>query len=228
MRACRPARVADVMRDPASLLAGQSCALPARSDSLRFSLPSHARSNSHTSSAFWACSRFSASSHTALCGPSMTSSVISCPRCAGRQCSTTALGVGEAHQFAVDLERAERPHPVESVVLLAHRRPGVGDQDVGAVGGRSRIGGDGDGGPGVVGSAAARRRRTSDAVRNRLGRRWSRGFPRSPRPASASAPCCWRRRRSTSSAGPSACPCVRRASAGRPAPGRGGTRRTAR
>ena len=48
------------------------------------------RSSSHTSSAFCACSRFSASSHTALCGPSMTSSVISCPRCAGRQCSTTA------------------------------------------------------------------------------------------------------------------------------------------
>ena len=34
-------------------------------------------SSSHTSSAFWACSRFSASSHTALCGPSITSSVIS-------------------------------------------------------------------------------------------------------------------------------------------------------
>src|SRR6478672_3888237 len=29
MRACRPTRVADVMRDPASLLAAQSCALPA-------------------------------------------------------------------------------------------------------------------------------------------------------------------------------------------------------
>ena len=50
------------------------------------------RSSSHTSSAFCACSRFSASSHTALCGPSITSSVISCPRCAGRQCSTMASG----------------------------------------------------------------------------------------------------------------------------------------
>src|SRR5690606_7785872 len=48
--------------------------------------------SSHTSRAFCACSRFSASSQTALCGPSMTSSVISSPRCAGRQCSTTTSG----------------------------------------------------------------------------------------------------------------------------------------
>lgn len=44
------------------------------------------------SSAFWACSRFSAWSKTALCGPSSTSSVISSPRWAGRQCSTIAPG----------------------------------------------------------------------------------------------------------------------------------------
>src|SRR4029079_12273060 len=54
--------------------------------------------SSHTSSAFCACNRFSASSHTALCGPSMTSSVISCPRCAGRQCRTTASGSARAHK----------------------------------------------------------------------------------------------------------------------------------
>ena len=35
------------------------------------------RSKSHTNNAFCACNRFSASSHTALCGPSITSSVIS-------------------------------------------------------------------------------------------------------------------------------------------------------
>ena len=50
------------------------------------------RSSSQASSAFWACSRFSASSQTTLCGPSITAAVISSPRCAGRQCSTTQPG----------------------------------------------------------------------------------------------------------------------------------------
>ena len=35
--------------------------------------------------AFWACRRFSASSQTSDCGPSMTSASTSSPRCAGRQ-----------------------------------------------------------------------------------------------------------------------------------------------
>ena len=39
---------------------------------------------------FWACRRFSASSKTADCGPSMTSSVTSSPREAGRQCMKIA------------------------------------------------------------------------------------------------------------------------------------------
>ena len=42
--------------------------------------------------AFWACSRFSAWSKTMLRGPSSTSSVISSPRCAGRQCKMNASG----------------------------------------------------------------------------------------------------------------------------------------
>src|SRR5512141_1413553 len=41
-------------------------------------------------SAFCTCSRFSASSHTTDCGPSITSAVTSSPRCAGRQCMKTA------------------------------------------------------------------------------------------------------------------------------------------
>ena len=41
--------------------------------------------------AFCTCSRFSASSKTTDCGPSRTSSVISSPRCAGRQCRTMAF-----------------------------------------------------------------------------------------------------------------------------------------
>src|SRR3990172_258264 len=46
--------------------------------------------NNHISIAFCACSRFSAWSKTIAWGPSMTVSVISSPRCAGRQCMTTA------------------------------------------------------------------------------------------------------------------------------------------
>ena len=118
MRACRPARVGGYFG--------------------RLALIAHF-SSSHTSSAFWACSRFSASSHTALCGPSMTSSVISWPRWAGRQCSTTASGSARLSSCGVDLERPERADPVQPVVLLPHRRPGVGDQNVGAVGGRPRV-----------------------------------------------------------------------------------------
>lgn len=44
------------------------------------------------STPFWACSRFSASSNTADCGPSMISSVTSSPRWAGRQCRKMASG----------------------------------------------------------------------------------------------------------------------------------------
>src|SRR4029079_2149744 len=39
----------------------------------------------YSSSAFCACRRFSASSHTTLWGPSITSASTSSPRCAGRQ-----------------------------------------------------------------------------------------------------------------------------------------------
>ncbi len=48
------------------------------------------RPSAHSSTPFCACRRFSASSNTTLCGPSITSSVISSPRWAGRQCITIA------------------------------------------------------------------------------------------------------------------------------------------
>ena len=47
---------------------------------------------SSTRSAFWAWSRFSDWSKMMLRGPSITSEVISSPRCAGRQCITSASG----------------------------------------------------------------------------------------------------------------------------------------
>ncbi len=130
MRACRPARVAEVISGPSSVCC----------------------SSSHTSSAFCACSRFSASSHTALCGPSMTSSVISWPRCAGRQCSTTASGSARPSSSALTWNGRNGRDPVQPVVLLAHRRPGVGDQHVGAVGGRRGIGGERHRGAGRCGA----------------------------------------------------------------------------
>src|SRR5207249_6060030 len=50
--------------------------------------------------AFCAWSRFSAWSKTIDCGPSITSSVISRPRCAGRQCITRASGFARSRSFA--------------------------------------------------------------------------------------------------------------------------------
>ena len=61
-------------------------------------------------------------------------------------------GRGPAEQGVVDLERAERADPVEAVVLLAHRRPGVGDQDVGAVDGGVRVAEQGDDAAGFGGA----------------------------------------------------------------------------
>ncbi len=51
--------------------------------------------------AFWAWRRFSASSHTTLCGPSSTSASISLPRYAGRQCMTIAVGEASDSRSAV-------------------------------------------------------------------------------------------------------------------------------
>src|SRR6218665_622332 len=54
------------------------------------------RANSHASSAFCACNMLSASSHTADCGPAMTSAATSYPRYAGRQCRKIAVGADAA------------------------------------------------------------------------------------------------------------------------------------
>ena len=55
-------------------------------------LPPDQAPRHQASTAFCACSRFSASSNTTECGPSITSSVTSSPRCAGRQCMNSASG----------------------------------------------------------------------------------------------------------------------------------------
>src|SRR5262249_48230103 len=63
--------------------------------------PPHCPHISTAISPFWKCSRFSASSNTTDCGPSSTSSVISTPRYAGRQCITIACGGAAARSCAL-------------------------------------------------------------------------------------------------------------------------------
>ena len=50
--------------------------------------------------AFCTCRRFSAWSNTIERGESITSSVTSLPRCAGKQCRKTASGAALSHQRA--------------------------------------------------------------------------------------------------------------------------------
>ena len=99
----------------------------------------------------------------------------------------------------VDRVRQERRDPRVVLVLLAHRHPGVGGQDVGAVGGRLRVGG--------PRRPSRRSRRRSRAARSRTpgsgSKLLGRADPhvhagRRARRAGRSAPCCWRRRRGRS------------------------------
>src|SRR4249920_3420628 len=55
--------------------------------------------------AFCTCSRFSASSHTTDCGPSITAAVISSPRWAGRQCMKMAPGEAAFISFSSTWKR---------------------------------------------------------------------------------------------------------------------------
>ena len=76
--------------------------------------------------AFWACRRFSASSNTTDCGPSITSAVTSSPRWAGRQCMNIASGLAMRHQPGVDLigleqvvaPLARRSSPIDTQVSV--------------------------------------------------------------------------------------------------------------
>ena len=83
--------------------------------------------------AFCACRRFSAWSRTTLRGPSSTASVISSPRCAGRQCITSAPGGREAEQRVVDLVALEGLQALLALGLLPHADPDVGVDHVGAL-----------------------------------------------------------------------------------------------
>ena len=78
-----------------------------------------------------ACSRLAAWRHTTLWGPSTTAALISSPRWAGRQWSTTASGAGRGQQRLVDLVAGEGGQASLLLVLLAHRGPHVGVEGVG-------------------------------------------------------------------------------------------------
>ena len=70
---------------------------------------------------------------TWLRGPSSTSEVTSSPRWAGRQWRKIASGLACASKLVVDLVGGEDTAPRFGLVLLAHARPDVGIDDVGAV-----------------------------------------------------------------------------------------------
>jgi hypothetical protein len=66
-------------------------------------------------------------------GPSMTSSVTSSPRCAGRQCRKMASGAGPRHERVVHVVAPRTPLARRRLLLLPHGRPDVGVDDVGAL-----------------------------------------------------------------------------------------------
>ena len=80
--------------------------------------------------AFCTWSRFSASSQTRLCGPSITSAATSSPRCAGRQCRKIAFLSAAFMSCRAHREPGERALALFLLLLLAHRRPDVGVDDV--------------------------------------------------------------------------------------------------
>ena len=63
---------------------------------------------------FCACNRFSASSQTTDCGPSMTAAVTSSPRWAGRQCMKRASGLARGISTTRDLADYYRMSPREA------------------------------------------------------------------------------------------------------------------
>ena len=87
----------------------------------------------YSSSAFCACSRFSASSHTTLCGPSMTSAATSSPRCAGRQCMNSASGLARRIIAASTCQSSKRAPSRLVLGFEAHAGPHVGGHEIGAL-----------------------------------------------------------------------------------------------
>src|SRR5450759_5092858 len=72
-----------------------------RRDDDRYWSPYATASKHQARMPFCACRRFSASSNTTDCGPSITSSVTSSPRWAGRQCMNSASGLASDISLAL-------------------------------------------------------------------------------------------------------------------------------
>ena len=165
-----------------------------------------------------ACRRFSAWSKTMLRGPSSTSSVISSPRCAGRQCSTQASGAcassARVHLVAGEdapaRARPPAPGPCSSTRRCRRSRAAHGlDRvlDPARCARRS--------------SPPAARRACARAAPAGASRAWrgaARGPARRRRGAASSRRCCRRRRRRSP---PARARSARRSSAGPPSPGTG-------
>ena len=83
--------------------------------------------------------RWAAWRQTSDRGPSRTSSVISSPRWAGRQCSTTASAARQVDQLVVDGEALERREAGRPLLLLAHAGPHVGVEHGCALGRLARV-----------------------------------------------------------------------------------------
>ena len=85
------------------------------------------------SSAFWACSRFSASSHAAELRPPQDVLRDLLAAVGGQAVQDDVIGRGAREQAGVHLVARQVAQPPVAVVLLAHARPRVGDDGVGAL-----------------------------------------------------------------------------------------------
>ena len=150
---------------------------------------------------------------------SKTSAVTSSPRCAGRQCMKSAPGLASDISASLTWYGANIRRRSVGLGFLAHRRPGVGVDRVGA---GHRIGGVGEQ-PQPRAVARDAGRLLHDRVRQliALGAGDVDVHARASRPhaPATSRRCCRRRRRRWS--GRAACPSAPAASGSRPSPGTG-------
>ena len=124
---------------------------------------------------------------------SMTWSVTSQPRCAGRQCMNSALRLGELHERGIHLVRAEDGGALFRFLFVSHAGPGIGVNGVGSGDGFARVGQDAERSLGFVRDGL--RHGHDDGIEPVALRRGNGNFRADAKrpPAAASAPCCCHR-----------------------------------